>query len=73
MISSCQENRNSKVSLKNEDECGNYAKVKMRDCACADPSHAGPLISESVHPSQNVVNSEQTTDSIESFGQVKVS
>ena len=73
----CQKSRNSKASLKNEDECGKYAKVKMRDCACADQSrtssHAGPLISECVHLSQNVVNSEQTTDSIESFGQVKVS
>ena len=73
----CQKSRYNKASPKNEDECGKNAIVKMRDCACADPSrtssHEGPQICVCVHPSQNFVNSEKTTDSIESFGQVKVS
>jgi hypothetical protein len=61
----------------NEDECDTDALVKMKDCACADlhrtSSHEGPQICVCIHPSQKFVNSGKTTDSIESFGQAKVS
>ena len=73
----CQKSRYDKASPKNEDECGTNAKVEMIDCACADlsrtSSHEGLQICECVHQSQKFVNNGKTTDSIESFGQIKVS
>ena len=69
----CQESRNSKASPKSEDECGQCAGVKMSYYACADPSHEGPRMFLSIHPGRNVVNNKQTTDSIETLGQVNMS
>ena len=69
----CQENHNSKASPESEDECRKCAGVKKIYYACADPSREGPQTLLSIPPGRNVVNNKQTTDSIETLGQINMS
>ena len=69
----CQESRNSKASPESKDECRKCAGVEKIYYACADPSHEGPQTFLSIPPGRNVFNNKQTTDSIETLGQINMS
>ena len=76
----CQESHNNKTSPMDEDECSQNALVvkgglrmrkSTRPANCS--SRMGPLMCACVHPNQKLFNSQTTTDSIETLGQVKKS